>query len=79
MTNTEKLQGKMREKKFTIKSLASEVGLSSTALFNKIHNKKEFLVSEVQSIGGALALDGDEIQAIFFANYVELNSTNKVL
>ena len=41
MTNTDKLQGKMREKKFTIKSLAGKVGLSPTALFNKIHNKKE--------------------------------------
>lgn len=71
MTNTGKLQGKMRERKFTIKSLAGEIGLSSTALFNKIHNKKEFLVSEVQSISKALALDDGEVQAIFFASFVE--------
>ncbi len=71
MTNTGKLQGKMRERKFTIKSLAGEIGLSPTALFNKIHNKKEFLVSEVQSISKALALDDGEVQTIFFANFVE--------
>ena len=71
MTNTDKLQGKMREKKLTIKSLAGQVGLSPTALFNKIHNKKEFLVSEVQSISNALALNDGEIQDIFFSKDVE--------
>ena len=77
MTNTEKLQGRMREKKFTIKSLASEMGLSATALFNKIHNKREFLVSEVQSLSKALSLDDADIQIIFFADGVELKSTNE--
>ena len=67
MTNTAKLQGKMREKRYTIKSLAKKLGLSSTTLFNKIHNEKEFLVSEVQSISDALGLNSDEIQEFFFA------------
>lgn len=65
MTNTEKLQGKMREKGFTLKTLSSRVGLSPTGLFNKIHNRKEFFVSEVQIIGEALALNDDEVQDIF--------------
>lgn len=71
MTNTEKLQGKMREKGFTLKTLSSMVGLSPTGLFNKIHNRKEFFVSEVQIIGEALALNYDEVQDIFFAKDVE--------
>lgn len=71
MTDTMRLQGKMREKRFTIKSLAQSIGLSPTALFNKIHNKREFLVSEVQAIGYALNLDEAEIQIIFFARKVE--------
>lgn len=71
MTNTEKLQGKMREKGFTLKTLSSRVGLSPTGLFNKIHNRKEFFVSEVQIIGEALALNDDEVQDIFFAKDVE--------
>ena len=75
MTRTEKLQGKMREKGFTIKTLAHELGLTTTGLFNKIHNKKEFLVSEVQSIRTALSLNDNEVQDIFFAAVVELNST----
>ena len=71
MTKTEKLQGRMREKGFTIITLAKKIGISHTALFNKIHNKKEFRVSEVQSVGTALALSDKEIQDIFFANNVE--------
>jgi hypothetical protein len=75
MTNTVKLQGKMRENGFTIKKLAKNIGLSPTGLFNKIHNKQEFVVSEIQSIGLQLALTNIDIQDIFFASYVELNST----
>lgn len=66
MTNTPKLQAKMKEKGFTITTLASKVGLSPTGLFNKIHNKKEFVVSEVQLVGEALCLNEKEIQDIFF-------------
>ena len=68
MTKTDKLQGKMREKGYTIKSLSARIGLSPTGLFNKIHNKKEFFISEVQVIGDALKLSNDELQDIFFAN-----------
>lgn len=78
MTNTGKLQGKMREKGYTIETLATKMHISRTTLFNKIHNKKEFLMSEVQAIKGILGLDSDEFQSIFFANYVELNSTSEV-
>ncbi|MBQ9744498.1 MAG: toxin-antitoxin system, antitoxin component, Xre family protein [Clostridia bacterium] len=68
MTKTDKLQGKMREKGYTIKSLSAQMGLSPTGLFNKIHNKKEFFISEVQVIGDVLKLSNDELQDIFFAN-----------
>lgn len=71
MTDTQKLQGKMRGKGFTIKSLAIRIGLSSTGLFNKIHNKKEFLASEVQIISHLLDLDDKEMRNIFFAVDVE--------
>lgn len=77
MTNTAKLQAKMKEKGYTIKTLATAADLSTTGLFNKIHNLREFFVSEVQKIGDLLKLTDDEIQAIFFANDVEFNSTNK--
>lgn len=71
MTDTLKLQGKMKEHGYTIKKLASELHLSSTGLFNKIHNKKEFLCSEVIQIGILLEISESEISNIFFAKNVE--------
>lgn len=67
MTATLKLQAKMKENGFTIKTLASLIGVSTTGLFNKIHNKREFVVSEVEAIGKALCLTLEEKEAIFFA------------
>ena len=76
MTNTKVLQGKMRENGFTLKSLSKFIGLSSTALFNKVHGEKEFLISEVRALRTALDLSDADVQEIFFANDVELKSTN---
>lgn len=66
MINTLKLQAKMKEKAFTIKTLSKAVGLSVTGLFNKIHNKREFTVTELQKIVKALGLNSTEMQNIFF-------------
>lgn len=66
MTKTDKLQGKMREAGMTIEKLATAVGLSRTGLFNKIHGKREFLVSEVAKICKLLDIGDTEMQVIFF-------------
>lgn len=66
MINTLKLQAKMKEKAFTIKTLSKAVDLSVTGLFNKIHNKREFTVTELQKIVKALELNSTEMQNIFF-------------
>ena len=68
MTDTDKLQGKMREKKLTLNALASKVGLSPTGLFNKIHNDREFTVSEMLAVSDCLALSSTEREQIFFAS-----------
>lgn len=67
MVNTDKLRGKMREKRYTIQTLAQAVNLSKTGLFNKIHGKKEFLCSELQTIKKVLNLTEEEFESIFFA------------
>ena len=77
LIDTQKLQGKMREHGYTINTLAKEMGISNTGLFNKIHNIQEFVVSEIQLISKLLHLTKAEIHAIFFAKDVELNSTKK--
>lgn len=75
MTKTNLLQGKMREKSYTLQSLAKAIGISRTTLFNKTHNNIEFTVSEVQKIADCLELADEEVQLIFFNRLVELNST----
>lgn len=67
MSNTLKIQGKMREKGETLESLSKSIGISKTSLFNKIHNTTEFLVSEIQAIRKALDLSEADVQEYFFA------------
>jgi len=45
--NHSKLLGLMREKKFSQEKLAKEMGISSAALWNKIHNISEFTAKEI--------------------------------
>lgn len=75
MTNTRALQGLMKEKGYTIEKLAKTIGLSTTGFFNKLHSKRQFLVSEVQLIGEALSMSDKDICNVFFAKNVEFNST----
>jgi hypothetical protein len=71
MVNTEMLQKKMKSNGFTIESLAAHIGLSRTGLFNKIHNVREFKISEINSTAIALRLSKAELNRIFFAANVE--------
>lgn len=71
MIDTKRLQGKMREQGESIISLSSKIGLSTTGLFNKIHNKKEFTASEIENVGILLKLSASEMCSIFFTQYVD--------
>lgn len=75
MVNTEKLQGRMREKKHTLNSLSKECGISTTTLFNKIHNIHEFKAREIKAISNILDITLPDLNAIFFVSDVEQNST----
>ena len=75
MVNTSKMQGIMREKGHTIKSLAKAIGLSQTGLFNKIHNKREFALSELAAIIEEMCLTIDETIAIFFMHNIPKNQS----
>lgn len=65
MIRTDLLQGKMRERGYTIESLAKELGRTRTSIFNKIHNKTEFSVSEIQIIKKVLCLSDSDALSIF--------------
>lgn len=77
MVNTKDLQIKMQKNGYTLESLSQAIGISRTGLFNKIHNIKEFRVSEIKKISELLKLKKSEMTHIFFATDVELHSTSK--
>ena len=66
MVNTKKLQGKMREKGYTIESLATAIGLTINGFFNKIHNRTEFKASEIMCLNTLLSLSAVDTDEIFF-------------
>lgn len=76
MTDSQKLKSKITEANLTIAKLATMVNLSPTGLFNKIHNIREFRISEMLKISECLKLSNVDRDKIFFANQVELNSTD---
>ena len=69
MTNTAKLKGALVEKGFRQCDIAEKIGLSKTAFFNKLHNKREFTASEIMSLVKILNIEDKD--AIFFAEIVE--------
>ena len=75
MVNTRLLQSEMRKNGYTIEALAKEIGRSRTGLFNKIHNIREFRITEINKISQVLKLKKTDVNRIFFANDVELKST----
>lgn len=76
MVNTKMLQEAMRNHGYTIDKLAEKIGRSRTGLFNKIHNKTEFRLSEIDQISRVLKISKADRIRIFFATDVECNSTN---
>lgn len=67
MVNTNLLKDVIRRKGYTMESLSKDVGISRTSLFNKMHNKNEFLISEINTIGRCLGLSKSQFHQIFFA------------
>lgn len=75
MIDSNLLQKEMRKNGYTMDTLASEMNITRTGLFNKIHNKSEFKVSEIVAISALFNLSLEQKEAIFFAKVVECNST----
>lgn len=71
MINTKLLQEEMKNHGYTLEKMAAELGKSRTCLFNKIHNKTEFRLSEINEITRILKLSKAVSCRIFFANRVE--------
>ena len=76
MTNSNKLKAVFVGAGKKQKEVAKMLGISLTCLNNKILNKVEFKATEIQKLCDAFDIEDKE--AIFFADNVELKSTNKI-
>lgn len=70
MVNSNKLKALMLEHGYTFDQLAKEVGISRTALNNKVNNKISFKLEEVNNIARVFNLTQDDLHLIFFRNVV---------
>lgn len=76
MTNTLKLRALLIENGFTNESISKQLGISKQSFCMKINNKREFKVTEIHNLARLLKISNAEtLLSIFFANRVELNST----
>ena len=71
MVNINKLRGKIVECGLTVEKLASLIGLSKSAFYRKLKGSGEnFSIKEANDIAEILNLTAEEVNAIFFAQFV---------
>lgn len=71
MVNVNKLKGKIVENGLTIQELADSINVDKATLYRKLNSNGEtFLIREADAISHKLNLTLDEVNAIFFAQYV---------
>lgn len=75
MPNMGLLKRAIDESGFKQQYIAKRLGISHYAFVNKLKNKTEFLVSEVQLLCELLSIDNSYRGSIFFDEYVGYKST----
>lgn len=71
MVNTDKLRGKIVERRMTIESVASAVGINTSTLYRRIsRGGGSFTIEEADKIAKVLNLTAEELNEIFFAQFV---------
>ena len=71
MVNINKLKGKIVECGLSIPELATSIGIDKATIYRKINLEGEtFTIKEADLIANKLVLSAEEVNAIFFAQYV---------
>lgn len=70
LVNKRELKAEIYRKGFTITELSSKMGISKTALYNKINDKIKFSIDDVKKIIEFLNLNEEQVYKIFFAKKV---------
>lgn len=66
--NYDKLLGKIKEKHFTIETVAKKIGINCSTLSQKLNNKARFKQVEISSICKLLDIPDNKIGAYFFTH-----------
>lgn len=67
MFDSNKLRGKMAEKRITNEKMASFLGIDPATFYRKLAGKSEFTRTEIQQIAAFLGLTMSDLEDIFFA------------
>lgn len=67
LTNTEELEIAITRAHITKRQIAKELGISETALYNKLNGSAEFKASEIVKMKDILQLSDKQRDKIFFA------------
>lgn len=71
MTNADKLKAVLKEKEMSIEEISKVIGIDKSTFYRKLaSNGASFTIGEVEKLSKALALSVDDINAIFFSNFV---------
>lgn len=69
--NVNKLKGKIVENGLNVSQLASSIGVDRTTLYRKLTSNGDTLtIGEAEKIARTLNLSMEDVNAIFFANFV---------
>lgn len=69
--NVNKLKGKIVENGLNVSQLASSIGIDRTTLYRKLTSNGDTLtISEAEKISKVLNLSMEEVNAIFFTDFV---------
>ena len=70
MVNSQKIKGRMVERKITQAELAKAMNLSQPALNQKINNVRAFTLEEAVYLQEFLKIDNEDFKTYFFADSV---------
>ena len=75
MVNVDKLRGKIVERRMKVPEVAKAVGIDSATLYRRLNGGGgSFTIEEADKIASILALTAEELNHIFFAQYVAQNA-----
>lgn len=71
MVNVNKLKGKLIENGLNVEAMADKMGIDGATLYRRLSNNgNTFTIGEADQISKILNLTKDEVNAIFFSQYV---------